>query len=67
MKILVDKGSGFVIDGETDHPEAIQKLQERFLDFVDAAGDLVFSEDDLTIYYGELIPFLKATGNRRSG
>ena len=62
MKIIVEKDKGFVIDGETDRPEAVQILRQRFGDYVDAAGDLVFCEDDLDVYAGEFIPFLKETG-----
>jgi hypothetical protein len=40
----------------------VQILRQRFGDYVDAAGDLVFCEDDLDVYAGEFIPFLKGTG-----
>jgi hypothetical protein len=63
MKIFVDKGSGFKLTGRTGQPEEVQKLKRRFPGNIDASGDLIFCEDDLSTYYNDLIPFLKKISN----
>ena len=67
MKIFIDKGSGFKIHGEIDHPETIKQIRERFEEYIDVDGDVFFSGDDLPVYHDEFIPFLDKTGPRQDG